>query len=67
MSADTAERARHEALRTYAAAHDAWCEQEQLLLLSGRDVEAAGAHAMALAALRAWDAEARDPEPEGLS
>ena len=50
------------ALYQYAAAHDGWSEQEQLLMLEGRHIEAEGAHQYAVMVLRAWLAEKDDPE-----
>ena len=46
----------------YAAAHDAWSEQEQLLMLEGREIEAAGCRTAAQRVLRAWLAEQENPE-----
>lgn len=53
------ERARGEAMRQYARAHDRWSEREQVMRLSGRDPDADEARAMAQVVLRAWDAERR--------
>ena len=57
MTTELVERARGEAMRRYASAHEEWAEREHVLLLEGRDIEAEGAHQMGLAALRAWLAE----------
>jgi len=54
--------ARHAASRQYAEAFDVWSEQEQLLLLENRDIEAAGAHEYGRMVLRAWIAEQDNPE-----
>ena len=51
----------------YAAAHDVWAEKEQILLLEGREIEAAGCRALGQRVLRAWLAEQDDPQPEGLT
>ena len=50
----------------YAAAHDRFSEQEQLLMLEGREIEAAGCREFAKRVLRAWLAEQENPTPEGL-
>lgn len=62
MSMD--KRARKAALEQYAKAHDRFSEQEQILLLRGEEIAAAGAHEFALQALRAFRAELDDPEPK---
>ena len=54
--------ARKHALYQYAAAHDIWAEQEQLLMLEGRVIEAEGCRVYARLVLRAWLAEKDDPE-----
>lgn len=59
--------AREAAMFRYAAAHDHFSEEEQLALLAGRSGEAAELRQYAQWAVRAWDAEGRDPKPEGLS
>ena len=56
--------ARKHVLYQYATAHDVWSEQEQLLALEGRNIEAVGARAYAQLVLRAWLAEQDDPEVE---
>jgi hypothetical protein len=48
-----------------ASAHDRFAEREQVLRYEGRHVEAEGAHVFALRLLRAYEAEAFDPEPPG--
>ncbi len=58
--------ARRNVLYHYAGAHDAWSEQEQLLVGEGRYTEAEGAHVHALRVVRAWLAEKDNPKPEGL-
>ena len=63
VTTELLERARFEAARQYALAHDSWSEQEQLLVHEGRVIEAQGAREMARRALRAWFAEQHDPEP----
>jgi hypothetical protein len=50
-------------MHQYAAAHDSWAEQEQLLALEGRIIEAEGAHQYARIVIRAWLAEQDNPEP----
>ena len=54
--------ARKAACRQYAEAHEVWAEQEQLLALEGRVIEAEGAHQFGRIVLRAWLAEQDDPE-----
>lgn len=44
--------------------HDHFAEFEQNLALEGKVAEAAGAHHFAVWTLRAWRAEADDPEPK---
>ena len=56
--------ARKEACLQYAAAFEAWGEQEQLMALDSRHIEAEGAHQYARMVLRAWIAEQDDPEPK---
>lgn len=51
------------ALRQYAVAHDVWAEREQIELVKGHDIEAAGAHGYAYLVLRAYIAEKDDPAP----
>ena len=55
--------AKREVLRRYATDHDRFSEQEQVLVLQGREIEAAGCHEFALRLLRAYRAELEDPEP----
>lgn len=57
-------RARSEALRQYARAHDRFAELEQITVSRGRVHEAGGARVLALIALRAYRAELDDPEPK---
>lgn len=64
MSTEQRAIARAEAVRQYAAAFDSWAEQEQLLMLEGREIEAAGCRVMAQRIARSWLAEQDDPEPE---
>ena len=63
MTTELVARARFYAVRDYALAHDRWSEQEQLLMLEGRVIEAHGAREMARRILRAGLAEQEDPEP----
>lgn len=51
------------ALYRYAAAYDHFAEQQQIAVASGRDIEASGNGWYAQIALRAYEAELRDPEP----
>lgn len=55
--------ARQAVLRGLAAAHDRFSEEEQQLRLIGKDVEAEGAHVVAVRILRAYTAEMDDPNP----
>ena len=59
MSRD--KRARKAALQRYALAHDHFSEQEQIAVVRGHAIEAAGFHEFALIALRAYRAELDDP------
>jgi len=56
--------ARKHVLYQYASAHDIWSEQEQLLALEDRNIEAAAARTYAQIVLRAWLAEQDNPEVE---
>lgn len=56
-------RAQRAAAANYVAQHERFAELEQQLLLVGSEIDAVGAHAYALAALRAHVAELDDPEP----
>jgi hypothetical protein len=56
-------RARHEALKQYAKAHDRFAEHEQELQGRGKHIEAEGAHLLGVRILRSWLAEQEDPEP----
>ncbi len=58
--------ARREALFRYAEAHDHFATQEQTYAGEGNVIEAEGAHAYALIALRAYRAELDDPMPEAF-
>lgn len=53
------------ACQQLAEAHDRFSEREQVLRFEGADVEAEGAHVLALRLLRAYEAEAFDPAPPG--
>jgi hypothetical protein len=55
--------ARHAVLLQYAAAHDWWSEQEQVLVKRDRADEARTAHECAVLILRAYQAELSDPRP----
>jgi len=54
--------ARKHVLYQYAAAHDVWAEQEQLLMGEGRAIEAEGCRVYGKLVLRAWLAEKDNPE-----
>lgn len=56
--------ARKAVIRQLAAAHDRFAEEEQMLRLIGKDVEAEGAHVMALRILKAYTAEMDDVPPK---
>jgi hypothetical protein len=64
MQPPMVEQARAAAQRAYAHAHDRFAEREQMLMLEGNEVEAAGARVYAQRVLRAWLAERDDPEPD---
>lgn len=50
-------------LQQLALAHDHWEEEERFLVAQGREIEAQGAHELALACLKAYRAELENPEP----
>ena len=62
MDMNRDKRARRAALAQYAKAHDHFSEQEQISVVRGNAIEAAGFHEFALIALRAYRAELDDPK-----
>ncbi len=56
-------RARDAALRQYGMAHESFSEREQIAVFESRMAEAAGEHAFANWALRAYRVELDDPKP----
>lgn len=59
-------RAQRAAAASYVVQHERFAELEQQLLLVGSEIDAVGAHAYALTALRAHVAELDDPEPPAV-
>jgi hypothetical protein len=55
--------ARNGALASMIRAHERFAEQEQVLMLEGREDDARTMHDWALRLLRAYDVEQNDPEP----
>lgn len=58
------DKARQAVLIQLAVAHDHWSDEEQVLAVQGKPIEAQGAHELALRCLRAYRAELDDPKPK---